>query len=55
MKARRAARALKMEVEKFPIDPEALKTQVGLQKALSAALTGNGSLNVHVRNDNATS
>lgn len=43
-----------MEVEKFPIDPEALKAQVELQKAMSRALTGDGALNVHVRNDTAS-
>lgn len=43
--------ALKMEVEKFPIDPDALKAQVELQKAMSGAFTGDGALNVHVRND----
>jgi hypothetical protein len=48
-------RALKMDVEKFPIDPEALKTQIGLQKALGTALTGDGALNVHVQKDNTPS
>ena len=45
-------RALKMDVEKFPVDPDALKAQIELQQAMSGAFTGDGALNVHVRSDN---
>ena len=41
-----------MDVEKFPIDPDALKAQVELQRAMGNAFTGDGALNVHVRGDN---
>lgn len=43
--------ALKMDVTHFPIHEEALKTQLGLQSALSDALTGKGALNVTVKRD----
>jgi hypothetical protein len=43
--------ALKMDVMKFPIDEEALKAQVTLQKAMSSAFTGDSALNVHVKRD----
>ena len=42
-------RALKMDVASFPVDPEALRTQTDLQKALSAAFAGDGALTVHVK------
>jgi len=45
--------ALKMDVTKFPVDDEALKAQVALQKAMSGAFTGDGALNVHVKSDAA--
>ena len=41
-----------MDVEKFPVDPDALKAQIELQQAMSGAFTGDGALNVHVRSDN---
>ena len=47
--------ALKMEVEKFALNPDALKAQLDLQKALRDALVGEGALNVHVRRDDAPS
>lgn len=43
--------SLKMDVTNFPINEEALKAQVGLQTALSDALTGKGTLNVTVKRD----
>jgi hypothetical protein len=46
-------RSLKMDVEKFPVDPEVLNAQVALQKAFGAALSGDGALNVHVQNEKA--
>jgi hypothetical protein len=45
--------ALKMDVTKFPIDDDALKAQVALQKAMSGAFNGDGALNVRVKNDAA--
>jgi hypothetical protein len=44
-------RALKMEVEKFAVDPAALKAQIELQQAMRSAFTGDGALNVHVRDN----
>lgn len=41
-------RALKMDIEKFPVDPEALKAQIELQQAMRSAFIGDGALNVHV-------
>jgi hypothetical protein len=44
-------RALKMEVEKLAVDPAALKAQIELQQAMRSAFTGDGALNVHVRDN----
>jgi hypothetical protein len=43
--------ALKMDVASFPVDEEALKTQLAASKALGEALSGKGALNVTVKND----
>jgi hypothetical protein len=44
-------RALKMDVASLPVDPDALQAQIALNKSLSAALTGQGALNVKVKQD----
>jgi hypothetical protein len=41
--------SLKMDVASFPIDDEALKTQLELQRKLAAALDGDGALRVEVK------
>lgn len=41
-------RALKMDVQSFPYDPEALKAQVELQQRFAAALNGQGALTVEL-------
>jgi hypothetical protein len=38
----------------LPVDPDALHAQIALNKSLSAALTGNGALNVKVKQDGAS-
>jgi hypothetical protein len=47
--------ALKMEVTSFPLNEDIANAQVTLQKAMSEAFTGNGALNVIVKNDGAAS
>jgi hypothetical protein len=48
-------KALKMEVTSFPLNEDIANAQVTLQKAMSEAFTGNGALNVLVKNDGAAS
>ena len=47
--------ALKMEVTSFPLNEDIANAQVALQKAMSGAFSGNGALNVIVKNDGAAS